>query len=137
MAHRLSNCWRFGAIITRARSRSTRVDKPENDDPSIVEPIELSAAWLERKAICGCDGLPTEDTGLALAQCVRASAAGRLIVGGLFPGLNSLTTISDVQSSETLKWLTGFGPRSAEYVLVRGMARPHRDAVRRSWSSLR
>jgi putative SOS response-associated peptidase YedK len=24
---------------------STRVNKPENDDPSIVEPIELSAAY--------------------------------------------------------------------------------------------
>jgi len=25
---------------------STRVNKPENDDPSIVKPIELSTAWL-------------------------------------------------------------------------------------------
>ena len=30
---------------------STRVNKPENDDPSIVEPIELSAAYAHSFAI--------------------------------------------------------------------------------------
>jgi putative SOS response-associated peptidase YedK len=34
----------FPAVPMRVWPISTRVNKPENDDPSIVEPIELSAA---------------------------------------------------------------------------------------------
>ena len=34
----------FPAAPMRMWPISTRVNKPENDDPSIVEPIELSAA---------------------------------------------------------------------------------------------
>jgi putative SOS response-associated peptidase YedK len=36
--------WPFPAELMRVWPISTRVNKPENDDPSIVEPIELSAA---------------------------------------------------------------------------------------------
>jgi hypothetical protein len=37
----------FPAGLMRMRPISTRINKPENNDPSIVEPIELStdAAW--------------------------------------------------------------------------------------------
>ncbi len=34
----------FPATPMRMRPISTRVNKPENDDPSILEPLELSAA---------------------------------------------------------------------------------------------
>jgi hypothetical protein len=34
--------WPFPADLVRMWPISTRVNKPENDDPSIVEPIELA-----------------------------------------------------------------------------------------------
>jgi putative SOS response-associated peptidase YedK len=41
----------FPAQPMRMWPISTRVNKPENDDPSIVEPIELSAAYAHSFAI--------------------------------------------------------------------------------------
>jgi hypothetical protein len=32
----------FPAMLMRVRPISTRVNKPENDDPSTIEPIELT-----------------------------------------------------------------------------------------------
>jgi hypothetical protein len=36
--------WPCAAAPASLRPISTRVNKPENDDPSVVEPVELNAA---------------------------------------------------------------------------------------------
>ena len=42
-----------GSIAGTSELTSTRVNKPENDDPSIVEPVELAAKVLPQ-AITSC-----------------------------------------------------------------------------------
>ena len=59
----------FPADLMRMWAISTRVNKPENDDPSIVEPIQVAtdAAWLAN--------IETQRSAAA-AKCVKAGRSG-------------------------------------------------------------
>lgn len=67
----------FPAGLMRMWPISTRVNKPENDDPSIIEPIELATAAVEaRNASSSSEkslllSTLTAAIGMALASVVR------------------------------------------------------------------
>jgi DNA-3-methyladenine glycosylase II len=85
-------------------------------EPVFPAPQTIAAATLEDLTACGLSRRKAE---------YAAGVAASIVDGAL--DLDALETAPDGQVRERIVALRGFGPWSADYVLVRGLARP--DAV--------
>jgi DNA-3-methyladenine glycosylase II len=102
------------AAAYQIRSRIVqRFGTPIGDQWVFPEPFQLASAQLEDLRSCGLSHQK--------AQYIHGLAAG--IVGGTLD-LDALNKMDDDEAREWIMNLRGFGRWSADYILVRGLARP-------------
>lgn len=86
-----------------------------NECFAFPEPHVIAGATLQQLRACGLSRAKAD----YIRTLARSVAEGRL-------DLAAIAQMPDEEAKEALRKVRGFGPWSAEYVLVRGMARPDR-----------